>query len=408
MSTATLKKKPGVFTGIDENGNEVVYVDKKRHLWWLGFVGVFVYAFTFWGYFAFGKNALILWLPAAYMYLITPVLDKLFGVDTHNPPEAVVPDMMKDQYYRMHLYIHIPIYFITYFAFVWLVGTQSIPWWGIVALIIGVGSGSGSMLAYTHELGHKNNKLDRLTAKIGNTLMGYGHFNIEHNMGHHVWVSTPEDPASSRMGESIYRFMLRELPGTIRRGLAQEKKRLSKQGKGFWSIHNQVLQVYTATLLISLALVFIFGPKILWFVIPHHMMGWYGLTQANYVEHYGLLRQKKANGKYEPCQPKHSWNTNHLWSNMGLLHLQRHSDHHANPMRPYQVLRDYENVPSLPTGYGGCFLMAAFPGWWFKVMDKKVMDWAGGDITKVNLDPKKRDKLMRKYGGGRPDMVAAE
>ncbi|MCF6275670.1 MAG: alkane 1-monooxygenase [Robiginitomaculum sp.] len=396
----------GVFTGIDENGNEVVYKDKKRHLWWLGYVGVFVYLGTFWGYFALGKNPLILWFPAIYIYVITSMIDKVLGEDTHNPPEAVVDDMIKDNYYRWHVIAHFPIFFATFFAYVWLVGTQDLPWWAIVALIIGVGSGSGSMLAFTHELGHKNRPFDRGLARIGNVLMGYGHFNIEHNMGHHVWVSTPEDPASARMGESIYRFMLREIPGTIKRGLHHEKRRLAAKGHGFWSVHNEVLQIYFGTLLMIIALAFIFGPNILWFVIPHHMMGWYALTQANYVEHYGLMRAKKPNGKYEKCQPKHSWNTNHLWSNMGLLHLQRHSDHHANPMRPYHVLRDYDDVPSLPTGYGGCFLMAAFPHWWYSVMDKKVMEWADGDITKVNIDPKRKEKLYRKYGGA--EMVAAE
>ncbi|MEE9273310.1 MAG: alkane 1-monooxygenase [Robiginitomaculum sp.] len=390
--------KVGVFSGIDKSGQKIVYVDKKRHLWWLGFVGTFVFAGTILGYFALGHNPWILWLPAMYVYGITPILDKIMGEDTHNPPEAVVPNMMKDPYYRWHLYIHIPIYFIIFFAYVWLVGTQNLPWWAVLVLIIGVGAGGGSMLAYTHELGHKNNKLDRFTAQIGNTLMGYGHFNIEHNMGHHVWVSTPEDPASSRMGESIYRFMLREIPGTIKRGLGQEQKRLASKGFGFWSMHNQVLRVYLATIMMTIFLVFLFGPSILWFVIPHHMMGWHTLTQANYVEHYGLLRQKKSNGKYEPCQPKHSWNTNHLWSNMGLLHLQRHSDHHTNPMRPYQVLRDYENVPSLPTGYGGCFALAAIPPLWYKVMDKKVMNWAGGDISKVNIDPKRKAVLEKKWG----------
>ena len=394
----------GVFTGIDESGNEVVYKDKKRYLWWLGYVGVFVYLGTLWGYFALGKNPLILWFPAAYIYIITAVIDKLLGEDTHNPPEAVVDDMIKDNYYRWHVIAHFPIFFATFFAYVWLVGTQDLPWWAIIALIIGVGSGSGSMLAFTHELGHKNRPADRGLARLGNVLMGYGHFNIEHNMGHHVWVSTPEDPASARMGENIYRFMLREIPGTIKRGLHHEKRRLAAKGHGFWSVHNEVLQIYFGTLVMIIALAFIFGPNILWFVIPHHMMGWYALTQANYVEHYGLMRAKKPNGKYEKCQPKHSWNTNHLWSNMGLLHLQRHSDHHANPMRPYHVLRDYENVPSLPTGYGGCFLIAAFPFWWYKVMDKKVMDWAEGDITKVNIDPKRKEKLYRKYGGA--DLVA--
>ena len=394
------------FTGLADDGHEVIYVDKKRHLWWLSFVGTFVYLGAIWLFFALDHNPLTMLIPALYVYGVTPLIDKIVGVDEHNPPEEVVPAMMKDNYYRMHVQIYIPIFFITFFAYVWLVGTQNLPWWAVFALIIGVGAGSGSMLAYTHELGHKSNKWDQFLAKVGNVLMGYGHFNIEHNRGHHVWVSTPEDPASSRMGESIYRFMLREIPGTIKRGLGHEKKRLAAQGHGFWSIHNTVLQVYVATLAIIIALSFIYGPNILWFIIPHHMYGWYALTQANYVEHYGLLRQKKANGKYEPCQPKHSWNTNHLWSNMALLHLQRHSDHHAYPQRPYQVLRDYPDVPALPSGYGGCFVLAAIPPLWYKIMDKKVMEWADGDITKVNIDPKNKDRLYAKWGAG--DMVAAE
>ena len=80
------------------------------------------------------------------------------------------------------------------------------------------------------------------------------------------------------------------------------------------------------------------------------------------------------------------------------FHLQRHSDHHAYPQRPYQVLRDYKDVPTLPTGYGGCFAIAFFPPLWFKMMDKRVMAWSKGDITKVNIDPKKKEKLYKKWG----------
>ncbi len=393
------------FTGIADDGSEVIYVDKKRHLWWLGFVGTAIFAGTIWLYFALGNNPWVTLIPALYIYVFTSVIDKILGEDEYNTPEAVVPAMINDNYYRYHVIAHIPIFFMMFFAYVWFVGTQDLPWWSVLALIIGVGAGSGGMLAYTHELGHKGRPFDRGLARAGNVLLGYGHFNIEHNMGHHVWVSTPEDPASARMGESIYRFMLRELPGTIKRGLSHEKRRLAAKGHGFWSIHNEVLQVYAATLLIMAGIVAVFGPSILWFLIPHHMFGWYALTQANYVEHYGLMRQKLANGKYEKCQPRHSWNTNHLWSNMSLLHLQRHSDHHAFPQRPYQVLRNFPDLPSLPTGYGGCFLMAAFPPWWYSVMDKKVMEWADGDITKVNIDPKRKQKLYRKYGGA--DLVAS-
>jgi alkane 1-monooxygenase len=78
--------------------------------------------------------------------------------------------------------------------------------------------------------------------------------------------------------------------------------------------------------------------------------------------------------------------------------LQRHSDHHANALRPYQALRDFENLPRLPSGYPGCFGLAMFPKGWFKVMDAKLIDWCAGDLTKLNIDPKNRAALFAKYG----------
>jgi alkane 1-monooxygenase len=140
-----------------------------------------------------------------------------------------------------------------------------------------------------------------------------------------------------------------------------------------------------------------FGWIMVVFLAIHHYYGWYGLTQANYVEHYGLLRQKLPSGRYELCEPKHSWNTNHIFSNLISFHLQRHSDHHANALRPYQALRDFDHLPRLPSGYPGCFMLATIPPLWFKVMDRKLMAWADGDITKVNVDPDKKAALYAKY-----------
>ena len=113
---------------------------------------------------------------------------------------------------------------------------------------------------------------------------------------------------------------------------------------------------------------------------------------------YKYSQMLKANGKYERCQPQHSWNTNHTYSNLLSFHLQRHSDHHAYPQRPYQVLRDYKNVPTLPTGYGGCFAMAFMPPLWFKVMDKRVMEWSDGDLSKVNIHEPARKRLEARWG----------
>ncbi len=156
---------------------------------------------------------------------------------------------------------------------------------------------------------------------------------------------------------------------------------------------------WSLTLAVGAALIAKFGWVLLPFLIIHHVYAWYGLTQANYVEHYGLLRQKMPNGRYEACKPRHSWNTNHIFSNLLTFHLQRHSDHHANALRPYQTLRDFEELPRLPSGYPGSFGLAAFPSHWFKVMDPKLMHWAGGDISKLNVDPDARERLYAKFAG---------
>ena len=63
-------------------------------------------------------------------------------------------------------------------------------------------------------------------------------------------------------------------------------------------------------------------------------------------------------------RPEHSWNTNNVASNVLLYHLQRHSDHHANPMRRYQALRHFDEAPQLPTGYAGMIVLALVPPLW--------------------------------------------
>jgi alkane 1-monooxygenase len=119
-------------------------------------------------------------------------------------------------------------------------------------------------------------------------------------------------------------------------------------------------------------------------LLLHVPIVWWQLTSANYIEHYGLLRQKLSNGQYERCQPKHSWNSNHLISNLVLFHLQRHSDHHANPSRHYQSLRHFEEAPQLPTGYMGMFLLAYVPPLWYRVMDQRLLDLHQNDRTQLN------------------------
>jgi len=305
-----------------------------------------------------------------------------------------------DPYYRWLLIAAIPAHFIVVIAGAWLVATYSLSIGVFVVFAAMMGLNSGMSINTAHEIGHKNTKLERLLSRVVLAVSGYGHFCIEHNLGHHRDVSTPEDPASSRMGESIYRFMLREIPGAAKRGWSAEAKRLEKRGKSFWSVDNHILQSYSMTLVFQGGLIAVFGWILLPFFLIHNFMAWFQLTSANYIEHYGLLREKKPNGKYERCQPHHSWNANHIFSNLMLFQLERHSDHHANPARSYQSLRSFKDLPELPSGYFGMYALAYFPTLWFKVMDKRVMavPHINGDLSKVNIDPRKEASLRKKWG----------
>ncbi|PKM30841.1 MAG: alkane 1-monooxygenase [Gammaproteobacteria bacterium HGW-Gammaproteobacteria-11] len=375
----------------------VEYVDHKRHLWLFSLlvpctalVGPLLYLFV-------SPKVLWLWLPTLFAYGVIPLLDALIGEDQSNPPEEAVPALEADSYYRYVTYALVPILWISFLVSVIFVGTHDLPWYGVLAVILAAGGTLGYGLNLGHEMGHKKTTLERWLAKITLALGFYGHFFVEHNRGHHRDVATPEDPASSRMGESIYRFVFREMPGAFFRAWDLEAERLDRCGKSVWSLDNEVLQPGLISLALYATLVALLGIEIIPVLLLIAFWGAFQLTQANYIEHYGLLRKKLPNGRYERCQPYHSWNSNHLFSNWALFHLQRHSDHHAHPTRRYQSLRDFPDLPRLPNGYFGMYLIAYLPPLWFKVMDGKLLDAVNRDPARINFEPAKRERLMRQY-----------
>ena len=380
------------------DGTQETYQDRKRYLWLLSpFLGALIPLGSIYFYVTGGQNSLWIIAPLIYFFGIIPALDALFGEDETNPPEAVISQLEQDNYYRIIAWLTIPVIYIVYIVGIWFIMSQGLPLWGQILFAVTLGIAKGPANNIGHELGHKSNALDRFGGVLALTAIGNGHFSIEHNRGHHTKVSTPEDCSSARMGETLYAFGRRDIMGALKGAWALEALRLSRKDKPVISHHNHLILSWGASALIALALAAWLGWAALGFILIYKFFAISVLTMANYVEHYGLLRQKRANGKYEPCAPRHSWNANHIFSNLLLINLQRHSDHHAYPMRPYQALRNFEDIPQLPSGYTGCFALAYFPPLWFKVMDAKVMAWAGGDITKVNIDPKAKEKLYQKY-----------
>ena len=316
-----------------------------------------------------------------------------------------------DKYYRYCTYIYVPFQYLSVVFGAYLFTASNLGWLGFdgalgwagklgVALSVGVLGGVGINTA--HEMGHKKDSLERWLSKITLAQTCYGHFYIEHNRGHHVRVSTPEDPASARFGETFWEFLPRSVFGSLRSSLRLEAQRLRRQDKNPWNpttyLSNDVLNAWLLSIVLWGVLIAVFGPALIPFVIIQAVFGFSLLEAVNYLEHYGLLRQQNANGRYERCAPVHSWNSDHIVTNLFLYHLQRHSDHHANPTRRYQTLRSMEGAPNLPSGYASMISLTYIPPLWRKVMDHRVLEHYDGDITKVNIHPRMRDKVLAKYG----------
>lgn len=394
--------------------------DPKRYLWLLspalpviGLAAVSAYAV------APKKLRALSWAGPALVHGIIPALDRLIGTDTTNPPEEVIEKLENDKYYQWIVKAFIPAQYATLALATWLTGRRKdMPLMDYVGLTLTVGAVNGVAINTGHELSHKHDATDRFFSMLALAPTGYTHFAVEHPFGHHKRVATPEDPASSRMGETFWQFLPRTVIGGFKSAYEIEKRRLERKGKSFWCLENELLQGWAMSAGLFGALTVFGGPRAVPFLVGQAAYGASLLEVINYIEHYGLQRQKDAKGRYERTRPEHSWNSNEIVSNLFLYQLQRHSDHHAHPTRSFQALRHFDNTPQLPGGYASLLLPAYFPSWWFGMMDHRVVDHYKGDLSRINMQPEAREAIYARFGRpaaladdpaeSLPNMVAAD
>lgn len=223
-----------------------------------------------------------------------------------------------------------------------------------------------------HELGHRSNSLARFFAKAGLLPVLYQHFYVEHNRGHHKYVATPQDPATARFGENVFAFFLRTIPAQYRSAWQIESARLGKESLSFWSLQNSMLRFTVYSLVYLTAVAVFYGLSMIPYALGIALTGVLLLELINYIEHYGLLRNRLPDGNYERVMPRHSWNSDHSLGRIMLFELTRHSDHHYLASRKYQILRHIDESPQLPTGYPASMLMALVPPLWFAVMNQRL------------------------------------
>lgn len=271
------------------------------------------------------------------------------------------------------LFLAVPLQIALVVGLMAQVSAGALAGWSLAGALLAVGLGSAAYgINVAHELGHRSTRAHRTAAKVLLLTTLYMHFFIEHNRGHHARVATAEDPATSRRGQSLYAFWWQSVTGGWRSAWQLEDRRLRSRAHPRLTLRNEMVR-YTLIQLGALGLaLWAFGPLATAAWVGASLLGALLLETVNYIEHYGLERDPRGDGRYERVQPTHSWNSDHPLGRVLLFELTRHSDHHAYPARPFAVLRHHDHAPQLPTGYPGMVLLAAVPPLFFRVMDRQL------------------------------------
>jgi len=312
-------------------------------------------------------------IPLAYAFIFIPGLELLFSPDNSNLSEEIEKKFLANPIFDYILYFMVLVQTILLLVFLFQIGEQGISNTTVAGRILAMGLCCGVIgINVAHELGHRLKLYERNLGKILLLTSLYMQFYIEHNRGHHKHIGTMADANTARRNESIYTFYWRSISSTYVNAWKLEFKRLAAIGKSKFSIQNQMLQFQLLMLALPAAILISFDVRVMFFFLCAALFGIILLESVNYIEHYGLLRNKTVKGHYERTMPAHSWNSNHKVGRIMLFELSRHSDHHFISSKKYQILQHHDDSPQMPTGYPGMILLALLPPLWMRLMNKRI------------------------------------
>lgn len=315
------------------------------------------------------------YLLVVFIFVFIPFLEHVLPLNPANYSEEEKEKRLKDKLYDWLLYINLLIvYGCLYYTFQTIEKKPLAPY-EIVGIVLSLGIILGSNgINVAHELGHRKKLYERILGKILLVPSHYTHFFVEHNHGHHLDVSTPEDPSTAKYNQNLYSFWLQSVSGTYVKAWKIQKK-LNKINKTpFFSLKNDMLWFTIVQVVYLLSIYFFFNFKVIVVAFVAGIVGFLLLETINYIEHYGLKRKKLPSGRYERVTEKHSWNSNHILGRILLYELTRHSDHHYKSTKEYQILEFHDESPQLPFGYPTSMVLSFIPPLWFSIMNKRIPD----------------------------------
>ncbi len=313
-------------------------------------------------------------IPLIIIFILFPIIELLLPLDEANWVEKMTDDEKNATFYDWLLYLGVVVYLLTFGYFLVIIANTpfgSLEFWcrvGTMGLICGI---FGFNLG--HELSHRvNHPIDYFLGQIQLLTVLNLHFIPYHLGGHHRNVGKPTDPSTAYIGEWVYTFWFRSQIGGYLQAWQIEKERTVHQGYAAYSLHNRMVKYTLVTIAYLVGLYFLLGQSLFFIYLIVVFISTCLLETINYIEHYGLKRQKNEKGLYEPVRHYHSWNSDHIFGRALMFNLSRHSDHHYNGSLKYQALKSLPDTPQMPTGYPGMVILAILPPLWFWVMDRRV------------------------------------
>lgn len=314
-----------------------------------------------------------------------PAIDHIIGKDDANPTESQIEELQNNHYYKWLVILIIPaqLFLLLYGAYAFSsIGRFNL--WGQIGWIFSNGMCSATLaINAAHELIHKPSRTEQIVGSFLLATVCNTGFKIDHIRGHHVNLATPKDAYSASLNQSFYNYLLKTGHHIIFYPWKLEKRRLNRAGHCTFSWRNELFYGWAASAILLIIFYAFFGLKGLIFFLAQSAVAWFILQGINYIQHYGLIRRNLGPEAYEHPAPAHAWNSNYWLTNIILLHLPRHPDHHVHPRRSFQALQHIEESPQMPSGYAAMFLLALMPPLWFKVMNPRVLAYQGAGLAEV-------------------------
>jgi len=308
-----------------------------------------------------------------YAFVFIPLVEILLKQNPKNDTKESALKMKAAKLYDWLLYINLPVVWGLLIWCLYTIRLGGLEHYEIIGLALSLGVCLGTNgINVAHELGHRKDNRETLVAKALLLPSWYMHFYIEHNWGHHTYAATKEDPATAAYNQSVFSFWYSSVTRQYINAWRIQKKLNVTKGVMWYSVKNDMLWYLLIQLGYLVAVYVVFGYETACFAVAAGSVGFLLLETVNYIEHYDLLREKNAAGRYEVVRAKHSWNSNHVVGRIVLYELTRHSDHHYKAAKKYQTLECLEDAPQMPFGYPTSMVISMVPPLWFALMNKRI------------------------------------